>query len=663
MLRFKKIEMENFGTYKGLKEFDFTNQDGVTIVWGNNGLGKTTLLNAFKYVLFNKIVGRGNEITLKRQLINWDSYEKGEYSFKVSLHFSMEQNEYILTRKYFLASPDFDPTNDKNYKEEVQLFENGTILSSEGCQHIINTVMPEQVSRFFLFDGELLKEYEELLHEEKIVGQKIKQAIEEILGVPILTNSLTDVSSVTSDYENSLTKAAQKNAEHKILGDTLERQQVKLDTLKKDLVKLEDEYNSNQIILHDLEASRAKNERIKEIIEEIARWEAVKLKCETDIDEKRLRICEFSSDAWRCALGSTVRSILDNLSTEKNVLEGKREQYERSRQILDTLKNTLLKGACEICKHTLTDAAVEEIKNKILALESENRPLTIEENCRLETIKVQISELGHVFKTDVRMAIEVLEEEISDLTVDRADAIQKIKELKADIDNYAAQKKEIEEITQNIYTTSLVLRNLEDGIRSLKQEVDELEESIKKAKQKLVSGSSSDMEYSILQQKSRFCADLRDLIDESLDTYRIFLKEQVQEDATKIFLNLTNDPSYASLQINENYGLNIVHEGGKVVTIRSAGFEHVVALSLIGALHQNAPLQGPIIMDSPFGRLDSVHEKNILSYLPKLSSQVMLFVFDKEINEQLARELLGSDLLQEFELSRGESFETIIRRK
>ena len=72
MLRFKKIEMENFGTYKGVKEFNFTEKDGVTIVWGNNGLGKTTLLNAFKYVLFNKIVGRGNEETPKRQLINWD---------------------------------------------------------------------------------------------------------------------------------------------------------------------------------------------------------------------------------------------------------------------------------------------------------------------------------------------------------------------------------------------------------------------------------------------------------------------------------------------------------------------------------------------------------------------------------------------------------------
>lgn len=62
----------------------------------------------------------------------------------------------------------------------------------------------------------------------------------------------------------------------------------------------------------------------------------------------------------------------------------------------------------------------------------------------------------------------------------------------------------------------------------------------------------------------------------------------------------SNDPDYVSLKINENYGLSMVHVSGELVPLRSAGFEHVVALSLIGALHKNAPLRGPIIMDSPF---------------------------------------------------------------
>lgn len=663
MLRFKKIEMENFGTYKGVKEFNLTEKDGVTIVWGNNGLGKTTLLNAFKYVLFNKIVGRGNEETPKRQLINWDNYSKGQYNFRVSLYFSVDDEDYILTRRFYLANAGLDPTFDKNYKEEVQLFRNGSILSTDSCQHIINTIMPEQVSRFFLFDGELLKEYEELLHEEKSIGQKIKQSIEEILGVPILSNALADAKTISSAYENELAKAAQKSADHKALGDALERENAKLVNLKSDMNGLFDKKAEYKALLRDWEANRAKNERIKQLIDEITRIEDSKSKAEASIAEKREKICQFSGDAWRAALSTTVRKILDDLTSERRILEEKRQRYEGAKKMLESMRTSLAQGSCSLCHAALAGDKIVEIQTQISLLECENSPLTDIEMCRLDTIKEQINKLSDIVTTDVTDTIALLEDQICDLIVDVADAKQKISEFKAEIDNYSAQKKEIEEITDNIRVTSALLANVETGIKNLQNDIDECEENIKKAKQKLVAGESSDTEYTALQKKSKFCADLRDLINDGLDTYRQYLKQQVEEDATKIFLNLSSDPAYVRLKINENFGLNIIHESGQVVAMRSAGFEHVVALSLIGALHQNAPLQGPIVMDSPFGRLDSVHEKNIISYLPKLANQVILFVFDKEINEQMARTLLGGSLLQEFELSRGESFETIIRRK
>jgi len=53
--------------------------------------------------------------------------------------------------------------------------------------------MPEQVSRFFLFDGELLQQYEELLRNDSEMGRQIKESVERILGVPVLTNARTDL--------------------------------------------------------------------------------------------------------------------------------------------------------------------------------------------------------------------------------------------------------------------------------------------------------------------------------------------------------------------------------------------------------------------------------------------------------------------------------------
>ena len=58
MLHFNKMILRDFGPYKGEQTIDFTSNPGVTIFWGNNGRGKTTLLNAFRFGLFGVIQRR-----------------------------------------------------------------------------------------------------------------------------------------------------------------------------------------------------------------------------------------------------------------------------------------------------------------------------------------------------------------------------------------------------------------------------------------------------------------------------------------------------------------------------------------------------------------------------------------------------------------------------
>lgn len=62
MLHFDKLILNNFGPYKGRQVIDFTLESGVTIFWGNNGRGKTTLLNAFRYALFGVIQRRNGQL-------------------------------------------------------------------------------------------------------------------------------------------------------------------------------------------------------------------------------------------------------------------------------------------------------------------------------------------------------------------------------------------------------------------------------------------------------------------------------------------------------------------------------------------------------------------------------------------------------------------------
>ena len=191
MMRFEKIKIKNYGPYRN-EEIVFPKQQGVTIIWGNNGSGKTTLLNIIKYALFGKFFGGKYKKDPKTKTMNKDALKEGEKSFSVTLRIVLDSDIFELCREQCIKCDVFEVSSDSDFKEIVTLKKNGSILSSEDAKRHLNRILPEDISRFFLFDGELLKEYEELLEEgdPEGEGEKIKSAIEKILGVPLLKQVL-----------------------------------------------------------------------------------------------------------------------------------------------------------------------------------------------------------------------------------------------------------------------------------------------------------------------------------------------------------------------------------------------------------------------------------------------------------------------------------------
>jgi DNA sulfur modification protein DndD len=124
------------------------------------------------------------------------------------------------------------------------------------------------------------------------------------------------------------------------------------------------------------------------------------------------------------------------------------------------------------------------------------------------------------------------------------------------------------------------------------------------------------------------------VFSESIERLREGLRLKVQEESTKAFKRLTTQKAYGGLEINANFGLTIVDDRGIKVNVRSAGAEQIVALSLIDGLARTGRAVGPVVMDTPFGRLDLKHRDNILRYLPTAASQLVLLVHDGEIRRE-----------------------------
>lgn len=663
MLRFTSLTVENFGPFKGTQTIDFSDSDGVTFIWGNNGRGKTTLLNIIRYALFGKFQNRrGVDVDLASMSNIEGRSEDGKYDFKVVLRMTNDNKKYELTRQYVVRKGISRPSNNDDFEERVYLKEDGSILPPDARDHKLNLIMPQGVSRFFLFDGELLQEYEELLMDDSDDGATIKASIETILGLPVLTNGAIDTEAALADYRKDKTRIAQSNKETQKIATrmaALDAERTEHTAERERLTaELEDEYARKA----KLEDEARQSEHVSALLRDMDTLNG-------DISEKTAtrdailaQIVTATSDAWRGLVGESVKRMLSDIDEQIRALEEKETTQKVAKQFLEDMRKAADRRHCHVCDQDITPDAVEKLIERIRVASSDYEGLSETERQMLQALRVKKASLERLQASSKKDVLELLEGQLATIDVEIDDAKRKLKEIRDELERHG----DIQELSQDRQTNVKALAaclkkidNLKEGIQQEKDKIKEIDSAYSSLEEKL-NRASTAAEMQLAMRKVSLCEQINSIFEQGIASYRDKLKSDVERDATELFLQISNDPDYVSLSINENYGLSMVHVSGEIVPLRSAGFEHVVALALIGALHKNAPLRGPIIMDSPFGRLDPIHTSNITKVLPKMSEQIVLLAYTREIDEQQARNTLGASLKREYRLQRYSSFNTQI---
>ena len=259
--------------------------------------------------------------------------------------------------------------------------------------------------------------------------------------------------------------------------------------------------------------------------------------------------------------------------------------------------------------------------------------------------------------SDNSREIRQLSSQLKDLERERLELSEKCKDLTQALGD--ADQAELRDANTSYSAVIEQITIVKGGIEKQQSKVNEAEQNIQRLKKKLESASAPNLRAA--QLRATTLREASAVFSAAIDRYKAALRGRVEETASKLFLAMTTErEDYAALTINENYGLTIRHRDGRPEDARSAGAEHVVALALMGALQNNAPLRGPIVMDSPFGRLDEAHSANVVRTLPKMAQQVVLLVYESEVGRDQMRNLLGSNLVREYQLERISSRRTNI---
>jgi DNA sulfur modification protein DndD len=640
MLSLTKLTIEDFGPYRGRQEMTFSREDGVYIVYGPNGRGKTTLHNAFRYALYGEIQGRGRP-EQARNLANSEAKKVAGYgAFETVLQFTHGNSAYVLRRRY----------DESQTPSELTLLErDGTPLSQDDAAKALQIIAPRSVSQFFLFDGELLRQYENLLDEGSEEGTALEEAIERVLGIPIVANAVSDVQEVWRQAEKQMAEQYAAHDETARMAASLTETRAIKTRLQESQADVAARMDKTRERIADLETALRAQQKAERILGQLDQLRAHGAELDTREVVATEALNELSSDLWKAVLSVSAGGRLVLVDAEVAAAEDALRHASASLRDITHLHSS---DDCPVCHRTVTGGLKDSLIEELLGASSAEHHAAMEEN--LAEARRRRSTLQSLTLQDAR------------LVADRDRALRSVRlerdEVREDIAALELQLSEISEDELRRWTSERdeLLQSLDrDKERHDKMDTDIRDQDLVIEDFKRTMKRQNVQTDATIELKEQVSQDLVALFEGAIGAYRTKLRNRVEERASEIFRSLASEPDYVGLRITDRYGLEIIDSDGDVVR-RSAGYEHLVALSLIAALQDSAAVRGPVVMDYPFGRLDIPNTAKVVAALPRMARQVVLLSFEGEFDRAAAVQALGPDLIAEYGLERVSSKHTRI---
>lgn len=628
-MKLLKLTSTNFMPYKGTMNLTFpTNADqNVMLVYGDNMRGKTSLLNALRWAFYGKALGRHSRELPLQDLINKEAALEGDWSMETCITFEDSGHTYEYRRRATKHALVSKPSRPEDFEVKRGLLRDGIVITEYMIDAEISRFAPEQTSRFFLFDGELLQEYESLLIEGSEQGRKIKESIEQALGVPTLIKGREDAQTLLKSAQKQQTRDLEKISGMERHVERQKALQSDIDTIERDLSDLDGQLKTTRTDKAKLDDFIEATEQIHAAKERLTANQdslAANAQSQKDLEIQRLGLMR---DAWKDLIRPQIALKREHLTEENSQLAEAMIRKANVAGQIEQLKKSLESATCHACGQALHQSQREVAGAELGRLEAEYLGIAVDETAR-NRISAEIRDLDRLLKPGPTAQIKFCDKELSKLKVEQTKLDNEIERLHDQI-----KGQDTAEIARKRALRDGLIKNegsIEQNIRASKAKLDKNNKDLAMIAKALESIPTARAAKST--QIVKIAGELERIYGRSIDRLREDLKTRVEQFASDAFKALSTQSKYSRLKINNNYGLAILDEQGHEVTIRSAGAEQIVALSLIDGLARAGRSAGPVVMDTPFGRLDLGHRANILKYLPSTTQQLILFVHAGEVD-------------------------------
>lgn len=627
-----KLTAKNFMPYCGEIEIGFPTDPSrnVMIIFGDNMRGKTSLLNALRWTFYGNAVGRHSREIQLQDIVNKEAALVGDWSVETCVVFEVGGDVYELRRRATKKALIAKPSRPQDFDVVRSLRKNSMPLGDHLVDGEVNAIAPEQTSRFFLFDGELLQEYESLLIEGSDQGRKIKDAIEQALGVPTLTRGRDDLQTIVKAAQKRQNKDAEKF-------ESLQKQAARGASLQTQIAAIEVDIEALEKRHREKIAEKISHDEFIEQSESIHKAKAsldAKLKEQGTIEKRQGEVRDerlaLIKDAWREIVRPQLALKREQLREELQRINDQTFAFAKASSRIDHLKSAIAHAVCDSCGQPLHEEQRAAAATELGALQASIEGMSIDQSTA-QRASSSMRDLDKLLRPGPASELVALDKEAARLSVALTKAENEIESLQDQIKGHdTAEIARRRALRDGLLT---LIGNIEANLATNMTKLSAAEKE--RAMIAMAIGATPDASGTRSTILVNVSTALEKVFARSIDKLREDLKETVQRRASEAFKKLTTQDKYSGLRINSHYGLTILDERGQDVPIRSAGAEQIVALSLIDGLARSGRAAGPVVMDTPFGRLDLKHRANILAYLPTTANQLVLLVHEGEVRRDV----------------------------
>lgn len=642
-MRFETLTMKNFMRYKGMNRMEFSTDKvkNVTIVLGDNTVGKTTLAQAFRWCLYGKLLQAKGKAEEDYVLLNQDVIEKMDADSRegvfVEIVFTDEEKRYRVLRQaayqknlpagrlveLYKRLQMFTADKDLESWEEVGAAET-EVRRREMIVNIINEILPEKLSHYFLFDGEKWNDFE-----YSGTRENIKESVHILTGLSYIQKAMyhlkgMNANSVLGKFRRNITGSG-------AVFDELERdiaaEERRMQQLQEKIRVIEANIRNHEKENHRIEEYLIENQNTEAMQKELLGLRmALNSKRGRAKDAYRAFMQDYSSKAYMLAAEPLVGTALLIMQT----VELERRDIPFMKQA--TIEYLIARGRC-VCGTCIGKDSPEY-------------------QCLME-------QWNYLPPADIGSMLGEFEKTARRMTIRNGDYYQQLLKSAQHVSRCADDLEETEnrllkmeqQIEQNID-----FREYRELLKYHKQEINQLEREKSRLAAEIETGRRTvqlkEQEKASLELRNQENQKWHTRVDMVQAVYDKLEKEYTSRE-NKVFMELNRrlqenfhrmfNAHEKKIELDKNYNIRMYYKtdiGYREETNLSEGEKVARNFAFIVTIldhNRGQKANGekysdtlPIVLDGPFSKLGDENIHLVSGCLPHIAEQVILFMLEKD---------------------------------